>query len=195
MSPNVAMNRMMSGWLTSGRSISRSTRRTPSTNITTTVSASARGREIAGQRPLRSSVEADQRERGEHHHDALREIEHARGLEDQHEAERDQRIEHAGDEPFPQRLHQQVGRRAHLHEGIDEDLVEEVHPSPGCSAARRALNAPRRDRRRSPRWSRLHLVGRAVGDLAAVVEHDAPGRRGPSPRPCRARSARWWCRR
>ena len=86
-------------------------------------------------------VQADQRQRGEHHHDALREIEHAGGLEDQHEAERDQRIEHARDQPIPQRLHKQIRRRAHLHEGIDEDFVEKVH--------RRSLNAPRRDRRRS----------------------------------------------
>ena len=37
----VAMNRMMSGWLTSGRSTRRSTA-TASTNITPMVSASAR---------------------------------------------------------------------------------------------------------------------------------------------------------
>ena len=39
--------------------------------------------------------EARHRQRREQHHRALREIEHARGLEDQHEAERDQRIQHA----------------------------------------------------------------------------------------------------
>ena len=72
-------------------------------------------------------VQADQSQRREHHHDALREIEYAGGLEDQHEAERDQRIEHAGNQALPQRLHEQVGRGAHLHEGVDEDLVEEMH--------------------------------------------------------------------
>ena len=87
------------------------------------------GREIAGlHAPLaQQRVEADQRQRGEHHHDALREVEYAGRLEDQHEAERDQRIENARDQPLPQRLHQQVRRRAHLHERVDEDLVEEVH--------------------------------------------------------------------
>src|SRR5437588_1370017 len=34
-----------------------------------------------------------ERERGKQHHRALREVEYARGLEDQHEAERDQRVE------------------------------------------------------------------------------------------------------
>ena len=38
----------------------------------------------------------DKRERGQKHHRALREVENARGLVDQHEAERHQRIEHAG---------------------------------------------------------------------------------------------------
>ena len=33
----------------------------------------------------------------------------------------------AGNQPLPQRLHQQIGGRAHLHEGIEEDFVEEVH--------------------------------------------------------------------
>ena len=36
-------------------------------------------------------MQADERQRREHHHDALGEIEHAGGLEDQDEAERDQR--------------------------------------------------------------------------------------------------------
>ena len=76
-----------------------------SASITPMVSASAtNGRHAV-------LVEADQRQRREHHHDALREIEHAGGLEDQHEAERDQRIEHAGDQALPQRLREQIGRR------------------------------------------------------------------------------------
>jgi len=62
-----------------------------------------KGRKVA--RPHAPSaqlrIDSDQGERGEHHHDALREFENPRSLEDQHEAERDQRIEHAGDEPFP----------------------------------------------------------------------------------------------
>jgi hypothetical protein len=83
-------------------------------------------------RPRRDAlfVQADQRQRREHHHDALREIEHARGLVDEHEAERDQRIKHAADEALPDRLREQIGRGDHLREGIDEDRaggVEEVH--------------------------------------------------------------------
>ena len=112
------MNRMMSGWLTSGRSISRSTANA-SPSITAMVSAERDERRHA------ALVEADQGQRGEHHHDALREVEHAGCFEDQHEAERDQRVEHAGNQALPQRLHQQIRRRAHLHERIEEDLVEE----------------------------------------------------------------------
>ena len=93
---------------------------------------SEKKREVSGDIARRDAptpqhrVEPDQRQRGEHHHDALREIEHARRLEDQHEAERDQRIEHARDQALPQRLHQEIGRLAHLHERIDEDFVEQV---------------------------------------------------------------------
>src|SRR4051794_39707663 len=71
-------------------------------------------------------MQADERQCRKHHHDALREIEHARGFEDQDEAERDQRVEHTADETFPQRLHEQIGRADHLHEGIDEDRVQEA---------------------------------------------------------------------
>ena len=72
-------------------------------------------------------IEADQCERGEHHHDALREVEYAGCFEDQHEAERNQRVQNTGNQPLPQRLHQQIRRRAHLHERIEEDLVEQDH--------------------------------------------------------------------
>ena len=124
------MNRMMSGWLTSGRSTKRSTAKA-SANMTPMV------RRERDERRNAVRVQADQRQRREHHHDALREIEHAGGLEDQHEAERDQRIEHAGDQPLPQRLREQIGRAAHLHEGIDEDLVEKVHGvGPQCATPR-----------------------------------------------------------
>jgi hypothetical protein len=47
-------------------------------------------------RPLRDPLrEAGHRQRREEDHRALREVEHPRGLVDQHEAERDQRIQHA----------------------------------------------------------------------------------------------------
>src|SRR5687768_17790962 len=55
--------------------------------------------------PLRDPLgEARHRERREQHHRALREIEHAGGLEDQHEAERDQRSEEHTSE-LQSRLH------------------------------------------------------------------------------------------
>jgi len=66
-------------------------------------------------------------EAGEHDELALGEIDRIGRLVDQHEAERDQRIKHAANQTLPQRLHEQIGRAAHLHEGVDEDLVEEVH--------------------------------------------------------------------
>ena len=53
--------------------------------------------------------EARHRQRREQHHRALREVEDARGLVDQHEAERDQRIQHAGhqaaEQGFEERAH------------------------------------------------------------------------------------------
>ena len=114
------MNRIMSDWLTSGRSIRRSTPNA-STNITTTVSASARK---AGTpcscRP--TSVSAANTTMM-----PWAKLNTPGRLEDQHEAKRDQRIEHAGDEAVPQRLHQKIRRRAHLHERIDEDFVEDIH--------------------------------------------------------------------
>jgi hypothetical protein len=75
-------------------------------------------------------MQPDQRKRREHHHDALGEIEDSGSLEDQHEAECDQRIEHAGHQALPQGLHQQIGRGAHLHERIDEDFIEGIHRDP-----------------------------------------------------------------
>ena len=86
------------------------------------------------------------RQRGEQHHRALREIEHAGGLEDQHEAERDQRIEHAGQQAADQHFEKWAEHGAllngHAEIGVDHGLVG------------------------------LHLVRRAVGDLDAVIEHD-----------------------
>ena len=81
-------------------------------------------------------VQADQRQRREHHHDALGEIEHARGLVDEHEAERDQRIKDAGDEALPDRLGQKIGRGDHLGEGVDEDGANEVHRRRYCPTPR-----------------------------------------------------------
>jgi hypothetical protein len=74
-------------------------------------------------------MQTDQRQDREHHHDALGEVEHARRLEDEHVAKRNQRVENAGDEALPQGLDQEVRRRAHLHERIDQYPVEKVHRS------------------------------------------------------------------
>ena len=53
------------------------------------------------------SMQADERQRGEEHHRALREVEHARGLVDQHEAERDQRVHDAGQQAADQHLEEE----------------------------------------------------------------------------------------
>jgi hypothetical protein len=63
-SPIVAISRMMSGWLTSGRITKRSTASARSP-ITPMVRISAR----IGRHPF--FVQADQRQPGKHHHDAL----------------------------------------------------------------------------------------------------------------------------
>ena len=99
------MNSMMSGWLTSGRSTSRSTAIGQDEH-----DDHGQAERHAGRHAL--FVEPDQSQRREHHHDALREVEHAGRLEDQHEAERDQRVEHAGDEAVPQGLDQRSGAAA-----------------------------------------------------------------------------------
>ncbi len=101
--PMVAMNSVISGWLTSGRSTTRSMAR-PSSTITAIVTGSAEP-----QRQAEAVDEADEGQRGEEHHRALREVEHAGGLVDQHEAERDQRVHHArqqaADQHFEKEIH------------------------------------------------------------------------------------------
>jgi hypothetical protein len=54
---------------------------------------------------------ANQRQAGEQHHRALREVEHAGGLEDQHEAERDQRIQHARQQAADQHFEELTERQ------------------------------------------------------------------------------------
>jgi hypothetical protein len=46
--------------------------------------------------------EPGKRQGGKQHHGALGEVEHAGSLEDQHEAQRHQRIEHAGEQAADQ---------------------------------------------------------------------------------------------
>ena len=81
-------------------------------------------------------VQADEGQRGEDHHDALGEVEHAGGLEDQDEAERDEGVEHAGDEALPEGLDQEVRLGRHEDEGIDEDVVERVAAGDGAGLRR-----------------------------------------------------------
>ncbi len=97
--PSVAISSVMPSWLTSLRSTSRSMSQA-SASMTTTAPANASTLtshfDVEAGRLADPFGEARHRERREQHHRALREIEHAGGLEDQHEAERDQRIQHAG---------------------------------------------------------------------------------------------------
>ena len=80
--------------------------------------------------------ETGERQRGEQHHGALREIEHAGGLEDQHEAERDQRVEHAGEQAADQGFqdgaqHRVNGLMRHAEIGFDHGLVA-LHLRAAC---------------------------------------------------------------
>src|SRR6185437_2297402 len=77
--------------------------------------------------------EADEGERREQDHDALGEIEDARRLVDQHEAEGDERVHDAGQEPADDHLEEELGVVGDAGEGRDEDRLEEIH----------ALSAPR----------------------------------------------------
>ncbi len=147
-------------WLTSGRSTRRST------------SIGQRHHDGDGQQhgePDRHAQfdQADEAQCREQHHRALRVVEHAGRLVDQHEAQRDQRIHHA--------------REQSAHGDLDDE--GKVH----------RLSAPRRDRPRSPRdraAPRPAFRRRSCGRSRAPRH----GRRCPSPRSCRARSARSWCR-
>jgi ribosomal protein S8E len=75
----------------------------------------------------------DQRKAGEQHHRALREVEHAGRLEDQHEAQRHQRIEHAGEQPADEDF---------------EELAEGNHATASPLGFLIIINAPLRDTRR-----------------------------------------------
>ena len=79
------------------------------------------------QRRHAALMQADQRQRREHDHDSLREVEDARGLEDEHEAERDQRVEDAGNQPLPDDLEEEIGRSHHVREGRHKDRMQAFH--------------------------------------------------------------------
>ena len=103
------MNRMICSWLTSGRSISRSTAKASST-MTAAATMNAR--------PDRSAAldQPDEGQRREQHHRALGEVEHARGLVDQHEAERDERIHDPAQQPADDHLEHEFGVVPHVGE-------------------------------------------------------------------------------
>ena len=112
------MKSVIGGWLTSGRSTTRSV----------AMPSSHHHRERHDERQPEIPAALDQRhegQRGEEHHRALREVEHARGLVDQHEAERDERVHHAGEQPAGQHLDEEdefhLVRDAEV--GVDDFLV------------------------------------------------------------------------
>src|SRR5213594_2250365 len=81
-----------------------------------------------GHAPLQ---QADQRERREQDHRTLGEIEHPRGLEDEHEAERHERVHEPGEDAAREHLHEEGRRAHHVLERSDGDPVEELsHGSP-----------------------------------------------------------------
>ena len=90
-------------------------------------------------------LEADQGQRGEQHHDALGEVEHARCLEDQDEAERHQRIHDAGHEPADDDLEQEHGVARHIGERSGDAVEDGIHgvqsPPPTATRSRAGAGA------------------------------------------------------
>src|SRR6184192_1071705 len=87
--PMVDMNNVRASWLTSGPITNRSISQAVIAMIT---AAKPMPRMIAAQ----SEKPQTTRRSSEQHHCALRKIKDTGCLEDQHEAERDQRVQHAG---------------------------------------------------------------------------------------------------
>ena len=120
--------------------------------------------------------EPRERQRGEQHHRALREVEHARGLEDQHEAERDQRVEHAGQKPADQRFQHRAD-----HGALSPLRQRPQQRSKAASARTRAavtlpvmvlISMAHAEIGLDHGLVALDLGRRTVGDLDAVIEHD-----------------------
>ena len=107
--PIVAMNSVICGWLTSGRSTTRSVSEAEHDHRRRASPANA-SHEVDS--PMLE--QADEGERGEEHHRALREVEHARRLVDQHEAERDERVHHAREQAADQHFEEEGHARAVL---------------------------------------------------------------------------------
>ena len=133
--PMVAMNRMIGAWLTSGRSTTRS------------MANASDDHDADGDDERQPGIDAEivdqpgEEQRREQHHGALGEVEHARRLEDQDEAERDQRVHHAGHQPADQHLDEEQRRLRDHHEGIDEDRVEHAHGCASRCASQRSKSA------------------------------------------------------
>ena len=89
--------------------------------------------------------QADQRQRRKQHHHALREIEDARGLVDQHEAQRDQRVHHARQDAADDDLAEEQRPGQDRDPGLDQEVEQEIH---ALSRRSRPLSGSRRDRPR-----------------------------------------------
>jgi hypothetical protein len=175
----VAINRMMSGWLTSGRITMRSTPR-PATHH-------ADGQREPGRHALSCSPTSVSAANTTMMPCAKLNTPDALKISTKPSAI--SAVERAGDEAFPQHLQQKVRRCAHLHEGIDEKSCREYPLCPFPSLP----SAARPDRRRSHSGLRSpHQVFRRQSSRRDRAP--PPASTGPSPHPCRARSARWWCR-
>ena len=103
--PIVAMNSVSPSWLTSGPSTKRSMIHAVSAmiaaaNSSPRITAAQNGKPFA----TRKSSERTSARPASSTIAPLREVEHAGRLEDQHEAQRDQRIEHAGEQAADQHL-------------------------------------------------------------------------------------------
>jgi hypothetical protein len=78
--------------------------------------------------------------------------------------ERDEGIEHAGDETLPESLDQQVRRLDHDDEGVDEDVVE--HVAAGEEAARSGRGDDDHERGEAERHGEALQRARVEGGLA-----------------------------
>ena len=69
----------------------------------------------------------DEGQRGKQHHRALGEVEHARGLEDQHKAQCHQRVHDAGEQPADHDLQHELRVARHIGERRQEKSLQKVH--------------------------------------------------------------------
>ena len=184
------MNRMMSGWPTSGR------KHDPLDRDGQHEHHQQRAPRTRARPATPICVQPHQRQRREHHHDALRKVEDPARPEDQHEAQRDQRIEDARHQTLPQHLQQEVRGGDHVREGLDRtDRRNSIstclhgaltnHYPHGMRMKYTWFAASAFSVMRHPQIGVdhvlivAHLVGRAVPDLLAVIHHHDPVARCP----------------